>query len=156
MPAAPGAAFSRGSAATARSAWTSAKRCPVASRTASRPHTRAQPANRHVAVGRIDLDAVAAAAGFLRGDQGRARTDKGVQYNALSMRTVPDGIRNHGHGLDRRMQAQIIPVAAKAVNASIAPDVRAISAVLAEFHIVDVGRGARLENEHKFMLRPVQ
>ena len=54
------------------------------------------------------------------------------------------------------MQAQIIPVAAKAVNAGIAPDVRAISTVFAEFDIVDVGRGARFENEHEFMLRPVQ
>src|SRR6476620_9322121 len=54
------------------------------------------------------------------------------------------------------MQGQIIPVAAKAVNASIASDVRAISAVLAEFYIVNVGSGARLENEHKFVLRPVQ
>ena len=51
------------------------------------------------------------------------------------------------------MQAQIIPVAAKAVNASIAPDVRAISAVLAEFYIVNVEAApARLENEHKFVL----
>jgi len=115
-----------------------------------------QPANRDIAVGRIYLDAIAPASGLLSCNQCRAGADEGVQDDALPVRTIPNGVRDHCHGLDRRMQAQIIPVAAKAVNASIAPGVRAISAVLAELHIVDVGRGARLKNEHKFMLRPVQ
>ena len=104
-----------------------------------------QPANRDIAVGRIDLDAIAPASGLLSCDQCRAGADEGVQNYGLPMRTIPDSVSDHGHGLNGRMQAQIIPVAAKAVNASIAPDVRAISAVLAEFYIVDVGRGAQLK-----------
>ena len=104
--------------------------------------TQRQPANRDIAGDRIYFDAIALASGLLSCDQRCAGAGEGVQNYGLPMRTIPDSVRDHGHGLDRRMQAQIIPVVAKAVNTSIAPDVRAISAVLAEFQIVDVGRGA--------------
>jgi hypothetical protein len=42
------------------------------------------------------------------------------------------------------VQAKVAAVFAKAVYAGVAPDVRAIAAVLAEFHIVNVRRCARL------------
>ena len=72
------------------------------------------------------------------------------------MRTVPDRIGHHGHGLYRRMQAKIPALAGKTVNACVAPDVGAVSPVFAQFHIVNVCRRARFENEHKLVLRPVQ
>ena len=58
------------------------------------------------------------------------------------MRTVADGISYHCHGLDGWMEIKVRAIAAKAINAGVAPDVRTVSAVLAQLDIVNVWRGA--------------
>ena len=54
------------------------------------------------------------------------------------------------------MKGKVGAISAEAVHASVAPDIGAVAAVLAEFNIVDVRFGSRLEDEHEFMLRTIE
>jgi hypothetical protein len=87
-----------------------------------------QSTNRHVAIERIDFDAKAAAASLFRRDKSGARPDKGIKSNAFTVRTIPKGVCNHGHGLDGWMKNEIGTIGAKAVDAGRTPDIRAIPA----------------------------
>src|ERR1700682_4455851 len=89
----------------------------------------AQPANRNIAVGRIDLNAVAPAPGLFSRDQSCPRADESIEHNALAMRAVPDRIRHHRHRFYGGMQAQVRAVAAKTIDARIVPDVGTVAPV---------------------------
>jgi hypothetical protein len=72
------------------------------------------------------------------------------------MGTVPDGICHQRDRFDRWMKGKIVTIVTEAVHARIASDIGAVAAVLAEFNVVDVRFGSRLENEHEFMLRTIE
>ena len=67
----------------------------------------------NVTVVRIDLDAVSDPTGFLGRNQCGAGAGKGIQHNALTVRTVSNGIGDQCNGLDRRMQFKIPRLAPK-------------------------------------------
>ena len=89
-----------------------------------------QPTNRHVAIERIDFNAKAAAAGLFRRNKSGAGPGKGIEYNAFTVRTIPNGVSNHGHGFNGWMKTEIRTIGTKAVDAWITPDICAVSAVL--------------------------
>ncbi len=73
------------------------------------------------------------------------------------MTTVTDRIRNQAHRLYRRMQRQLLePFSGKGIDARIVPDVTAVSPVLAQFEVIDMGRIPVPENKNKLVLGPVK
>src|SRR5262245_42027561 len=85
------------------------------------------PLNNEVAVSRIDLDAVAAAADLLGRDQRAARTQERIEDELAASCTIHHCIGQHRDRLHRRVQLQEVEILAgiapEAVGGWIIPDV---------------------------------
>ena len=98
-----------------------------------------EPPDDHVAISRIELDAVAAPSGLLGGDQRGAAAGEGVEHDATALRAVENRIgdqldRLYG-GVEREFRIAIL---AETIDARIRPDIGPIAAVFAELDIVDM------------------
>jgi hypothetical protein len=110
----------------------------------------------HVAIKRIELDAKAAAPGPLSRDQRRARTGKGIENDAFAARAIAYRISNHRDGLHGGVKLEIRAAIPEAVDARIGPDIRAVTAVFAEFDVVDVRCVPRLEDSDELVLGTIE
>ena len=114
-------------------------------------------ANGDVDIERIKLGAEAAAAGFLSGDERRARAHEGVEHGAAALGDVAQSIRHHGDRLDGRVGGeQLIALVAEGVEAAVGPEVGAVAAVAAEFHVIGGRFAARLEDADQLVLIAVK
>ena len=110
----------------------------------------------HVAIKRIELDAKAAAPGPLSRDQRRARTGKGIENDAFAARAIAYRISNHRDGLHGGVKLEIRAAIPEAVDARIGPDIRAVTAVFAEFDVVDVRCASRFEHADELVLGTIK
>lgn len=109
--------------------------------------------DRGIDIERIDLEAIAAPAGLLGGENRRAAAAKGIENDVVTLGRIQDRVRHHGDRFDRGMQVKSASpsFAWKAIGAGVVPDICAIAAEAAELDIVAVALFAVPEHEHKFM-----
>jgi len=96
----------------------------------------------HIDISGIDLKAATTAPNPLRRQKRRTRSAKGVENDLIAKGTIPYGVGDQSNRLDRWMSVQVLhPAGPERVCPGIMPDVRAVAAVAAQFHRVQVGQG---------------
>src|SRR5450759_1757475 len=81
-------------------------------------------ADGNVDIKRIKLGAEAAPAGFLRGDQRRARAHEGIEHSAAALGYVSECVGDHGNRLDGRVVGeQLVALISEGVEAAVGPQV---------------------------------
>src|SRR5260221_116321 len=94
---------------------------------------------------------------LFRGDDGRAATGEGVQYDFCTPRDVPDGVGNHRDRLDRGMHREFIKASGtERIDAGIFPNICPVAAVLAKLKRVGMRGTAALEYKTKLVLGPIE
>src|SRR5262245_41622388 len=103
----------------------------------------------------VELDAVAAPAGALGRDYCRAAAKKAIEYDVAAGRAVEDGIGDHCHRFDGRVQRQQIAFRAAAgqgIGSRIMPDIAAVAPKSPELDVVAVPVAAVLEDKDELVL----
>src|SRR5215831_4591852 len=103
--------FETGQSAVNENVLTCRSRCVPLSTLRYAPRHTAPTSDRYVNVSRIDVEASKAAPNPLGSNERRSRAEEEVENELAATRHVLDRIGNQCAGLDRRMQAQILPAA---------------------------------------------
>lgn len=110
-----------------------------------------------IAVDRIDLAQPRSSPRLLCSDQGGAGTAEEVEHDVIASRDILDGIRDHLHRLDRRMQLQLVhPSRLQRVDPTILPDIGPVATMLAQFERIDVRCGPFLPGKDQFVAGAVE
>src|SRR5258706_3276579 len=145
---------SRGSALR-RSGTCRSRRWPLKTRLETRP--RRPTFDRHIDIGRINLEPAEAPPGPLGCHERRSGAQKKIKHEIATPRHILDRIGNQPRRLDRRMQGQILsPAAPHGVYRGIVPNVGAVAAMPTEFDHVEMGRRSHPVDKDQFMLGPVK
>src|SRR4051794_14515326 len=111
----------------------------------------------HIHVLRIDFDGSGLATGAFGGNQDRAAARERIEDDPLAMAAIPESVSYETDRFDGRVQGQqFMTFAVEGIDAGVAPQIRPITAMLAELKIVDVGCLALLKDEHQLMLAAVE
>src|ERR1700680_3200238 len=96
----------------------------------------------HIDIPGSNLKAAPTAPNPLRRQKRRTRSAKSVENDLIAKGTIPYGVGDQSNRLDRWMSVQVLhPAGPERVCPGIMPDVRAVAAVAAQFHRVQVGEG---------------
>src|ERR1700730_1213035 len=112
--------------------------------------------NGNIDIQGIDLDAEAAPADLVAGEQCRAAAQERIQHRIAALRGIKDGVGEHADGLRRRVERKLIALAAKARHAAGGPQIGSGSTVLAELDVIHVRLVAELEDGAEFVLAAVE
>lgn len=110
-----------------------------------------------VAVFGIEFAETRTPASLVGGNQGGARPSEKIEHNAAAAGDVLDGVGDHLDRLHRRMEGKLFKAISLAgIGALIGPDVRSVSAMLAELESVEMGRSPAFEGEYQLVPGPVE
>src|SRR5208282_2871704 len=112
-----------------------------------------------VDIERIEFEPKTTPPGAFGGHQGRAAAKKRIEDDVAPIRAVEQGVGDHRHRFDGRMEGgefSFFASAAEAGSAGVGPDIGAVPAMPAKLDIVDVRPGSVLEDQDQLMLRPIK
>lgn len=113
--------------------------------------------DRHIDIGRINVDAAKATAGTLGGDERGAGTEKDIEHQIAPFGDVLDGVGDQAQRLDGGMKGKILPpTAGHGVHRRIVPNIGSVAAMLAQLDCIGMGSVADLVDEDQLMLGTVE
>jgi hypothetical protein len=137
----------------------SSKLRPLTACHALPPVSALPAADNCVAIGRVELDAVAPPTGALGRDHRRAAAEKAIEHDAAPGRAVEDRIGDHRNRFDGRVQRQqiaFLAAAGKGIGSGIMPDIAAVAAELAELDIVAMSLAVAFKDKDELVLAAVK
>src|SRR5450631_759400 len=96
----------------------------------------------------IDFDPIAAPPCLFGCDQARTTASEGVENDSPALGAIQNGVGNQRQGFGRRVHGKFgTAVLAKGVHPWVIPDICTITTKTPQFDIIDMWRGAFLENK---------
>ena len=115
------------------------------------------PSDGDVDVAGVDLQTVGTTAHTLCGHERGAGSAKGIEHDLSPPCAVLDRVRYQGDRLSRRVRPKLVHAAgAEAVDAGVAPDIRARAAMTAEFDVIEMGLLADPKDANQLMLAAIK